>query len=86
MTIRVRQEMCYRRNNGAPSRNHCCRGKAITITCSECVCVCVCVVCERARARATLFIQNAMRMHRIILSLYHKRHDFKRVLNTKRVF
>ena len=30
-------------NNQACSRNHCCSGKAKTVSYSECVCVCVCV-------------------------------------------
>jgi hypothetical protein len=60
----------------ARSRNHCCRGKAISITYSECVSV-------------ALVIQHAKRMRRIILSsvvcpalpyfstLSHKRLDFR---------
>jgi hypothetical protein len=63
-------------NTEARSRNHCCRGKAISFTYSECVSV-------------SLFIQHAKRMRRIILSsvacstlqylstLSHKRHDFR---------
>ena len=45
----------YKRNTGARSRNHSCRGKAIRITYSECVYV-------------ALVIQHAMRMRRMIFS------------------
>jgi hypothetical protein len=68
--------MHYKRNIQARSRNPCCRGKAISITHSECVSV-------------ALVIQHAKRMRRIILSsvacpavlysstLSHKWHDFR---------
>jgi hypothetical protein len=67
----------YKRNIDARSRNHCCRGKAISITHSECVSV-------------ALLIQHAKRMRRIILSsvacvtvlyfytLSHKRRHFRK--------
>jgi hypothetical protein len=66
----------YKRNVCARSRNHCCRGKTISITYFECVSL-------------ALVIQHAKRMRRIILSyvsflavpyfsaLSHKRHDFR---------
>jgi hypothetical protein len=79
--------MCAYRNTESRSRNHCCCGKAISITYSECV-------------SAALVIRHAKRMRRIILpsvaclavpyfsTLSHKRHDFrgKKLLNIKCVF
>jgi len=65
----------YKRNNKVRSRNHYCRGKAVSITYSEC-------------ASITLVIQHLKRMCCITLSsvaclaelyfytLSHKRHDF----------
>jgi hypothetical protein len=77
----------YKRSIEARSRNHCCRGKAISITYSECVFV-------------ALVMQHAKRMRCIILSsvaclvlpyfstLSYKRQDFreKKLLNVKCVF
>ena len=77
----------YKSNTQVRSRNHCCRGKAISITYSKCVTV-------------SLVIQHAKRMRSIMLSsvaclalkyfptLTHKRHDFRgeKLLNTEFVF
>jgi hypothetical protein len=74
----------YKRNSGLRSRNHCCRGKAISIiTYSECMSV-------------ALVIQHAKRMDRIILpsmtclavpylsTLSHGQRDFRmKLLNIK---
>ena len=51
-----RDKRCtYNRNVGARPRKRCCHGKAISVTCSECVFV-------------ALVIQHAMGMRRVILS------------------
>jgi hypothetical protein len=84
------QRHCYvQHNNKANSCNHCCSGKAISITYSEfgfecqCVCVCVCVC-------VALVVQHAKRMRHIVLSsvaslappyfstLSHKRQDLRK--------
>ena len=82
----ARQAMYVLRNIEARSRNHCHRGKAESITCSECVSL-------------ALVIQHAKRMRRIIVSsvacpslfyfctLPRKRHNFwEKVLNSKCLF
>jgi len=70
----------YKRNNEERSRNHCRRGKAISITYPECVSV-------------ALVIQQVKRMRHIILSFVaclvlshistfsHTRHDFREKSN-----
>jgi hypothetical protein len=77
LNIKQGRKCTYKRNIEALSLNHCCRGKAISITYSECVSV-------------ALVIQHAKRMSRIILSyvtclslphfstLSHKRHEFRK--------
>jgi len=49
------RQCAYKRNIEARSRNHCCRGKPVSIIYSECMFV-------------VLVIQHAKRMRRIILS------------------
>jgi len=71
-------------NNGACSRNHCCSGKTLSITYSECVFV-------------ALVIQHAKRKRHIILSylaclalpyfsaLSHKRFSGEKVIKQKKM-
>jgi hypothetical protein len=77
--LNTRQALHVERNNEARSCNHCCSGKAMSITYSESMSV-------------ALGIQHAMRMRCIILpsvacpavpyfsTLSHKRHDFRKTL------
>ena len=63
--------------NGARSPDHCCHGKAVSLTYSECMSV-------------PLLIRHAMRMRRVLLlpvdcltllyfaTSYHKRHYFRK--------
>ena len=55
LVLTIKEDNVYESNNKALSRNHCCRGKAIGITYSECVSV-------------ALVIQHAKCMRRIMLS------------------
>jgi hypothetical protein len=50
----TKQQYAYKRHIEARSRNHCCLGKAISVTYSECVFI-------------TLVIQHAMRVRRIVI-------------------
>jgi BarA-like signal transduction histidine kinase len=81
--LRQRQAVYVERNIEARSCSHCCSGKAISVTYSECVSL-------------PLGIQHAMRISHFILSseacpsvqyfstLSHKRHDLRKaLLNTK---
>jgi hypothetical protein len=54
LTNVTRQAMYVQRNSDVRSRNHCCRGKAISITYSECVSV-------------ALVIKHAERMRYIVI-------------------
>jgi hypothetical protein len=77
--VKQDRQCTYKRNIGARSRNNFCRGKAISVTYSECLSV-------------SLVIQHEMRMRHIILSsvacvapyfstLSHKEHDFREKLS-----
>ena len=67
------RQCTYECNSDARSLNHCCRGKTLSVTYSECVSV-------------ALVIEHAMCMRRIVIcgltvpyfsTLSHKNHDFR---------
>ena len=78
-----RQAMYVYRNIEAHSRNHCCCGKAISIT-YWCVCACLCVrayigypgawVCVCAYVHIALLIKHTTRMRHIVTSFVAPRY------------
>jgi len=67
--------MYVERNNEACSCNHCCSGKALSVTYSQCLCLCVSV---------SLVIQLALRLPLSVIcglpgsTSSHKRRDFRK--------
>jgi hypothetical protein len=75
--------MCGLCNIEARSRNHCCRGRAISITYSECVSVAL-VIQHAKRMRCIIFSAVACLVLPYFSALSHKQHDFgKRVIEHK---
>jgi hypothetical protein len=66
----------YKRNIEGRSRNHCCRGKAISIRYSECVFVAL-VIHHAMRMRHIIFSYVACLAVYIFSTVPHKRHDFR---------
>jgi hypothetical protein len=84
----IREERYVSRNLLALLRNHYCRGKAISITNSECLCV-VLVFQHAKRVRHIMFSSVAILNLQYSSTLSPERHDFrkrKNLLNTKCVF
>ena len=73
-------------NTESRSCNHCCGGKAVSITYCECVFVALCIQ-HAMRIRRIIFATVACPSVPYISTLSHKQHDFgKMLLNTKCVF
>ena len=76
-TISTRQAMHVQRKIVARSRNHCCPGKAISNTYSECVSV---VLFSVQRAYAVLYCHLwPVCLHHTLLTLSHTRYDLSKV-------
>ena len=72
-----RQAMCVYRNIQPRSLNHCCSGKATSITYSECVSVALVVEYEK-RMRRVILPSVACLAVQYFSILFHKRQDLKK--------
>jgi hypothetical protein len=70
------RQCTYERSIETRSRNHCCRGKAISITYSECVSVAL--VFQRAKRVRRIIVMSVASMAAYFSTLSHKRYDFRR--------
>ena len=68
----------YERNFEARSRNHCCRGKAMSIRYSEYVSVAVVSQHATRVRRVMLSSADCLAVPHFFFTLPHKRHDFRR--------
>ena len=74
-------------NTVVRSYNHCCCGKAISITQRECVCVCVCSLRYPERNAQAPYCHVACPALQYFSTFSHKWHDFRKtLLNVKCVF
>jgi hypothetical protein len=72
------RQWTYKRNNEARSRNHCCCGKAISITYSECLCVCVALVIQHAKRMCGIILSSVAWLALPYFShIISKWHDFR---------
>jgi hypothetical protein len=77
----TRQAVCVLRNIDARSCNHCCSGKEVRITYSECVCVATGIQHEKGMRHIVICVLSGCT---ISFQLFHKRHSFrKELLNIK---
>ena len=70
------QAMHVWRNIEALSRNHCCFGKAVSITYSECVCIAL-VIQHPKRMRRIVLSSVARQAVRYYFTFSHIQHDFR---------
>jgi hypothetical protein len=90
VTILKDRQCTYKHNIETRSCNHCCSGKAISITYPECVCVCVCVcvalvnrACNAHAAYCHMWPAPLYVTHYLIKNVFRGE---KRLLNKKCVF
>jgi hypothetical protein len=79
--------MYLQRNTEERLRNSCCRGKAISVTYSECVSVALLI--QHAKSILHIILSSVADMTvKYAITLYHKQHDFrnKKLLNIKLIF
>ena len=75
MKCEQKSQRTYRRNMGACSRNHCCRGKEISITYFECVSVASVIRHAKRMCHITLSFMACPPLPHVS-TLSHKLHDF----------
>ena len=84
-TFKQDRECTYKRNIEERFRNRCCRGKAISITHSECVSVAL-VLWHIKRMRSIILSSVAPPSVLWFCTLFHNGHDFREIIMEYNVF